>query len=321
MSYDVRNGTVTNGGLVQTSTTAGDMPASVMETFAFSGERKSMSVYAPLVKVDMEKREVYGYAAIEEPDESGEIMDYVTSKPYFGKWSDSARSRSGGKSLGNVREMHNPVAAGKIIHLEFDDQSKGIYIGAKISDDAVWSKVLDGVYTGFSVGGDYVRKWHDVQFNKMRYTAKPYEISIVDAPCIPGAVFDVVKADGMTEKRAFAPGAGKNLVKLDAMLAESENAVSEEPMPENPEGDATESVIVMPEKDLPMQINPDNPPDGEALMGRHFGVDEISVPEVTPEPAAANPVPQDEVFKSKIHVKPRERRMVKVRQPRMVKVV
>lgn len=320
MAYDVRNGTVTNGGLVQTSTTAGDMPASVVETFAFSGDRKSMSVYAPLVKVDVEKREVYGYAAIEEPDESGEIMDYASSKPYFSKWSDGARTRSGGKSLGNVREMHNPVAAGKVVHLEFDDRGKGFYIGAKVSDEGVWRKVLDGVYTGFSVGGDYVRKWHDTQFGKIRYTAKPYEISIVDAPCIPGAVFEVVKADGMTEKRAFVPGTGNDLVKFEAAMVESENPVTEEPMPENPEGDASETVVVMPEKDLPMQINPDNPPDGETLMARHFGVEEVSVADVEPMPTEANPVPQDQVFKSKIPVKPRERRVVKVRQPRMVKV-
>ena len=37
----------------------------------------------------------------------------------------------------------------------------------------------------------------------MRYTASPSEVSLVDLPCLPGATFDVVKADGMTEKRPF----------------------------------------------------------------------------------------------------------------------
>lgn len=283
-----------------------------------TNDNQVMSIYAPLVKVDTEKREVYGYAAIEEPDESGEIMDYETSKPFFQKWSAGAHKRSGGKSLGNVREMHESAAAGKIIHIEFDDTRKAVYVGAKIADDAAWRKVLEGVYTGYSIGGKYMRKWLDAGLRKIRYTANPYEISIVDAPCVPGAVFEIVKADGLTESRAFAPGNAGDLVKLEAWQVEADVPVSEDAMPQNANGDEQVTVENMPEVEQPMQINPDNVPSGDELAARHVGVKELEAT-TEPEPVINQPEPEG-VFKNKVNVKPRERRMVKVRQPRMVKV-
>ncbi|MGU3416958.1 hypothetical protein [Methylobacterium sp. D54C] len=38
----------------------------------------------------------------------------------------------------------------------------------------------------------------------MRYTADPSEVSLVDLPCLPSATFQVLKADGAAETRAFA---------------------------------------------------------------------------------------------------------------------
>jgi hypothetical protein len=111
--------------------------------------------------------------------------------------------------------MHQPIAAGKLIDMRADDGAKGFFIGAKIIDDNEWKKVESGVYTGFSVGGSYERRWSDfTQPGVTRYTAKPTEISIVDAPCIPSATFQVIKADGLIEERQFKPGTG-NLLKLD----------------------------------------------------------------------------------------------------------
>jgi len=71
-------------------------------------------------------------------------------------------------------------------------------------DDNEWKKVLEGVYTGFSVGGSYGAKWPDpVLEGVTRYEAKPVEISLVDVPCMPGAMFEIVKADGASEMRKF----------------------------------------------------------------------------------------------------------------------
>ena len=162
------------------------------------------NLFLPLTKVDMDARLVHGVATAEEADRAGEICDYDSTKPYFEAWSAGAREASGGKSLGAVRAMHNRVAAGKLTDIAFDDEVKRILVAAKIIDDDEWAKVVEGVYTGFSQGGRYVKRWNDPETGMLRYTADPTEISIVDVPCLPGATFEVVK-DGIVEKRAFAP--------------------------------------------------------------------------------------------------------------------
>lgn len=158
-----------------------------------------------LTKVDEAQRTVYGRAAVEEPDHSREVMDYATSKPNFEKWSAGAQKRSGGKSKGNVREMHSPIAAGKVIDITFNDEERAIDIGTYCSDDATWQKILDGVLTGFSIGGKYAKRWPDTRNPAcIRYTAIPQEVSYVDSPAMPSAVFTMVKADGTEEIRKVA---------------------------------------------------------------------------------------------------------------------
>lgn len=161
-----------------------------------------MNLFIPITKVDEQRREVWGVAAEEAPDKSGEIMDYGLSKPRFQEWSKSISDATQGKSLGNVRAMHQPIAAGKVISMQFDDSAKKIAVGAKIVDDNEWKKVAEGVYTGFSVGGRYGSQKYENGL--LRYEAIPQEVSIVDNPCMKGATFTMVKADGMTEERPFA---------------------------------------------------------------------------------------------------------------------
>ena len=163
----------------------------------------ALDLFLPLAKVDVDRRLVTGVATAETPDRSGEIFDYASSKPYFEKWSAEAAAASGGKSLGAVRAMHTPIAAGKLTDIAFDDNAKRITVVAKIVDDDEWRKVQEGVYTGFSQGGRYVKRWADADSGLTRYTADPHEISLVDLPCVPDATFDVVK-DGMVERRSFA---------------------------------------------------------------------------------------------------------------------
>ena len=163
----------------------------------------ALDLFLPLAKVDLDRRLVTGVATAETPDRSGEIFDYASSKPYFEKWSAEAAAATGGKSLGAVRAMHGSVAAGKLTDIAFDDDAKRITVAAKIVDDDEWRKVQEGVYTGFSQGGRYVKRWADPETGLTRYTAEPHEISLVDLPCVPDATFDVVK-DGVAERRAFA---------------------------------------------------------------------------------------------------------------------
>ncbi len=101
--------------------------------------------------------------------------------------------------------MHGKVAAGKISAIAFNDDEKRIEIAARIIDDEEWRKIEEGVYTGFSQGGAYVKRWADPENPDFtRYTACPSEISLVDLPCLPQATFELVKADGASETRAFA---------------------------------------------------------------------------------------------------------------------
>ena len=161
-----------------------------------------MKLFAQLSKIDEARHEVWGVATAEVVDKEGEIFDYESSKPFFQSWSDEIAKATDGKSLGNVREMHAPSAVGKLVALEFVDELKQIRVGAKIVDSAAWQKCTLGVYTGFSIGGSYVKTWKDGEFT--RFTANPVEISVVDNPCVPGAHFTAVKTDGSCEVRKFA---------------------------------------------------------------------------------------------------------------------
>jgi hypothetical protein len=169
----------------------------------------NLSVFLPITKVDAVNRTVYGKFTEEQGDRSGEIMDYGSSKPLFQKWSEDMYGASGGKNYGNIRAMHKNIAAGLVCQpLDFDDHGRVIGGLARIIDDDEWRKVEEGVYTGFSVGGRYVKRWTDRDNPKLiRYTAEPSEVSLVDLPCVPGATFQFVKMDGAFEDRAFKSAA------------------------------------------------------------------------------------------------------------------
>ncbi len=161
-----------------------------------------MNIFLRLSKIDAQKREVWGTMTQELLDKSGEVMDYASSKPNFEKWSNGFREATAGESLGNVREMHGASAVGKLIAMQFDDSAKKIDVGAKIVDDAAWKKVQENVYTGFSIGGGYEKRWEDGALK--RYTAMPAEVSLVDNPCLQTATYTMVKSDGIVEERHFS---------------------------------------------------------------------------------------------------------------------
>jgi len=199
-------------------------------------EETSMSdlnLFIPLSKVDLEKREVWGWAAEEAPDKSKEIMDYAASKPRFLSWSDAIQKASGGKSRGNVRAMHNTVAAGKVIHLDPRDDVKKVWVGVKVVDDSEWAKVQEGVYTGFSVGGSYGKRWPDLTDPTLtRYEAIPAELSLVDNPAMYGATFEAVKADGSVEMRKFTgTAAAEPIEETTATESVSIDALAKEDYP------------------------------------------------------------------------------------------
>lgn len=135
-------------------------------------------IYVPIMKVDEEKRMVYGYCTSESKDSQGEIVEKAAIRE---AWDDYMK-------FANVREMHQPSAVGKVKEAQHDDF--GTYIGAKVVDDIAWKKVLEKVYMGFSIGGKVLEKIQN-RIKKLRLS----EISLVDRPANPDAIFVMVKMD------------------------------------------------------------------------------------------------------------------------------
>jgi hypothetical protein len=165
-----------------------------------------MKLFIPITKINAAQRLVYGVVTAEAPDVSGEVCDYASTKPLYQKWSQKFADATDGRSFGNLRAMHSNVAAGKLLEIAFNDEAKRIEICGKVVDDDEWQKVEEGVYTGFSQGGRYLKRWPDPDEPALtRYTAEPLEVSLVDHPCLPEATFALIKADGSTSCASLRP--------------------------------------------------------------------------------------------------------------------
>jgi hypothetical protein len=164
-----------------------------------SAEKIECGLYMKIVSGDARSHEVEGIATNETPDKTNEIMDYMSSKPLIKAWSDEQFEKSDGKSYGNVREMHDTRtrAVGKLTHIDFDDSNKLVKVRAKIVDDEAWNKIEEGLYTGFSFGGKYAKRWPNGD-GMTRYTLRPFELTLADNACVPGTNFRLVKTDGST---------------------------------------------------------------------------------------------------------------------------
>ena len=139
----------------------------------------------PIGKVDQERRIVSGFATLDNVDKQNDIVTTEASLEAFKKF------------RGNIREMHSPLAVGKMINFKedkyFDPQTKkfysGVYVSAYISKGAqdTWEKVLDGTLTGFSIGGNITKSddMYDDNLDKPIRIIKEYslhELSLVDNP-------------------------------------------------------------------------------------------------------------------------------------------
>jgi uncharacterized protein YoxC len=139
----------------------------------------------PIGKVDQERRIVSGFATLDNVDKQGDI---VTTEASI----DAVK-----KFRGNLREMHQPSAVGKVVSFKedryFDPREKkfysGVYVSAYVSKGAqdTWEKVLDGTLTGFSIGGNITKSddMYDEKIDKSVRIIKEYdlhELSLVDNP-------------------------------------------------------------------------------------------------------------------------------------------
>jgi hypothetical protein len=138
-----------------------------------------MRFYWPIAKVDAERRMVWGYASTDAEDDQGET---ITREALAAALDDYMR-------FANIREMHQPSAVGVATEATIDD--KGLYLGARIVDAGAWQKVAEGVYKGFSIGGRVTAR--DPADRRMITGLRLTEISVVDRPANPEAVFDCWK--------------------------------------------------------------------------------------------------------------------------------
>src|SRR3954451_13410446 len=141
-----------------------------------------MRFYWPIAKTDAERRMVWGYASTEAADNQGES---VKREALAAALEDYMR-------FANIREMHQPSAVGIAEEAAVDD--KGLYIAARIVDGEAWEKVAAGVYKGFSIGGKVTAR--DPADRSIITGLELSEISVVDRPANPEAVFDCWKRAG-----------------------------------------------------------------------------------------------------------------------------
>ncbi|HJU15722.1 MAG TPA: DUF6582 domain-containing protein [Stellaceae bacterium] len=148
-----------------------------------------MKLFVPIAKVDAEQRMVWGYASTPARDDQGEI---VTLAALNAALPDYMR-------FANIREMHQLSAVGVAKEAAVDD--RGLFLGAKVVDPLAWDKVREGVYKGFSIGGRVVER--NPSDRSVITAIQLNEISLVDRPANPEAVFDCWKAaKTMTDPRS-----------------------------------------------------------------------------------------------------------------------
>jgi len=167
----------------------------------WNSDGENLRLSMPFSKVDENRRTVSGFASLDNIDKQDDIVTAEASMEAFAKF------------RGNIREMHQPLAVGKMISFKadkyFDPETKkfynGVYVSAYVSKGAqdTWEKVLDGTLQGFSIGGR-MNKWddgYDEKSDKAIRIIKQYdlvELSLVDSPANQFAnIMSVEKVDGL----------------------------------------------------------------------------------------------------------------------------
>lgn len=186
-----------------------------------------MKLYAEISKTEAQDDgtiKVYGYASSEAVDSDGETITADAMKAALPDY----------MKFGAVREMHQAMAAGTAIVAKVEDDGR-TYFGAHIVDPIAVKKVETGVYKGFSIGGKATSR---DTLNKNTITGlKLVEVSLVDRPANPEAVFTCYKVDGADEVNAvdaLADLLNKGTISASRLveLAKAETAPVEQPAAE-----------------------------------------------------------------------------------------
>ncbi|HEX9058123.1 MAG TPA: hypothetical protein VF818_11395 [Ktedonobacterales bacterium] len=146
--------------------------------------------FAPIVRVDAERREIELCATSETVDSYGTVFAYEASRDAFERWA------------GNVREMHERKAVGRRVAVRCDDAERRVYVRVRISRGAedTWEKVRDGTLRGASIGASNVAWRTERRGGREVPVARRYdlvELSLVDLPSNPDAAGVTFVRDGV----------------------------------------------------------------------------------------------------------------------------
>jgi len=180
----------------------------IIEKSNWSSDGEKLHLSVPFTKVNREQRTVSGFATLDNVDQTGDVVTAEASMKAFENF------------RGNLREMHQAIAVGKVIGFKpetyYDQKSQtfynGVYVTSYISKGAqdTWEKVLDGTLSGFSIGGKINES--DNEINKatgeqVRFI-KDYdlvELSIVDSPANELCnIFSIEKVGGKMVYKGIA---------------------------------------------------------------------------------------------------------------------
>ncbi len=180
----------------------------IIEKSHWSSDGEKLHLSVPFTKVNREQRTVSGFATLDNIDQTGDVVTAEASMKAFENF------------RGNLREMHQSIAVGKVIGFKpetyYDQKSQtfynGVYVTSYISKGAqdTWEKVLDGTLSGFSIGGKINES--DNEINKatgeqVRFI-KDYdliELSIVDSPANELCnIFSIEKVGGKMVYKGLA---------------------------------------------------------------------------------------------------------------------
>jgi hypothetical protein len=165
-------------------------------------------LYAPISKteeLDDGTLKVWGYASSGTVDSDGETITADAMKAALPDY----------LKFGAVRDMHKADAVGTAIEAEVQDDGR-TWFGAHVVDPVAVLKVRNNVFKGFSIGGRITGR--DPIAKTTITGLKLVEVSLVDRPANPDAVFTMFKA----EIEAEAAPALSAIDEMSAMIAKGE---------------------------------------------------------------------------------------------------
>jgi len=196
-----------------------------IEKAHWSSNGDNLHLSVPFTKINRENRTVSGFATLDNVDQTGDVVTAEASVKAFERF------------RGNIREMHQPLAIGKLVSFKpetfYDAVTKtfynGVYVTTYVSKGAqdTWEKVLDGTLSGFSIGGKIIEA--DNEVNKVNGETvrfiKNYdlvELSIVDSPA--NELCNVLSVEKVNGQMIFK-GMATEVVTENIFYCEESNSV------------------------------------------------------------------------------------------------